>query len=247
MVIKRSNIFFLLLIVVSMWQFVSAVTLGNQTVYFEGVVSNSTIKIEQDTIVDSVVIDSGFAGIKFDNLRTFNSTFNNINVTYPAKLLFTNLVNSTVHFSNGSSFDVLGANNNINLSVAASENVTLSSIVDIIKPFITIHEPQPIQYNLSFVDLDVSANEPINTWKYSLDNGTTNTSFVPNTSITGLTNNFYYLTVFGTDFGDNINSSIVVFSIVLVPSQIVNSSVCRYRKFGYWNNELPFMKEANCL
>ncbi len=77
-------------------------------------------------------------------------------------------------------------------------------------PGITIYSPQNTTYFTSPIDLDVAANETIDTWWYSL-NGGSNTTFTPNITITpayGLNN----ITVYGNDSVGNIGSSTVWFT-----------------------------------
>ncbi len=83
--------------------------------------------------------------------------------------------------------------------------------LDIIPPIITITSPQNKTYNTTIIALNVSANEIISTWLYSL-NGGANVSFMPNTTITASqgANN---LTVYANDTAGNCNSSTVDFEV----------------------------------
>jgi hypothetical protein len=76
---------------------------------------------------------------------------------------------------------------------------------------ITIYSPQNITYsNVSQVDLQVSANETINTWWYSI-NGGSNTTFTPNTTI-NIANGSNILFVYANDTIGNVGQSSVSFT-----------------------------------
>ncbi|MFZ3169380.1 MAG: Ig-like domain-containing protein, partial [Candidatus Methanoperedens sp.] len=98
---------------------------------------------------------------------------------------------------------------------------TTASAPDTTSPIITIYSPQNTLYITTGVPLNVSANEVILTWLYSL-NGAPNITFTPNTTITALegTNN---LIVYATDTAGNWNSSTVTFSVSL--TGIINGIV----------------------
>ncbi len=83
--------------------------------------------------------------------------------------------------------------------------------VDTQLPTIYMQSPQNITYLNKTIDLNVSANEPISVWKYSI-NGTANVTFTPNTTITvsaGANN----ITVYANDSAGNMNSTIAYFTL----------------------------------
>jgi hypothetical protein len=87
------------------------------------------------------------------------------------------------------------------------------NVVDTTNPLITIHSPlDNATYTDSSVSLQVSSNEDA-TWNYSLDNGLTNTTFTPNTTLSSLANGDYNLSVYAADLSGNENSSVVSFTI----------------------------------
>jgi len=91
-----------------------------------------------------------------------------------------------------------------------SSEVTVYFSVDITLPTIYIAYPDNITYSNKQIDLNVSADEDIDTWKYSL-NSNSNVTFDPNTTITaaeGINN----ITVYANDTAGNLNSTTVYFS-----------------------------------
>jgi hypothetical protein len=72
-------------------------------------------------------------------------------------------------------------------TIASADYLPLTNnwtmIADITPPTITITSPQNISYSTTNIALDVSADEAIDTWWYSL-NGGSNATFTPNISIT---------------------------------------------------------------
>ena len=72
-------------------------------------------------------------------------------------------------------------------------------------------------YSANYVYLRVHSPDPdVNKWWYSLNSGS-NVSFIPNTTITGLSNGDYSLTVYVNDTAGNTNFSTVNFSIRISP------------------------------
>ncbi|MEM3399550.1 MAG: NosD domain-containing protein, partial [Candidatus Micrarchaeia archaeon] len=76
---------------------------------------------------------------------------------------------------------------------------------DTTPPTITIHSPENTTYTTQTIQLNVSADEDIDTWWYSL-NGGENTTFTPNTTITAVegVNN---LTVYANDTAGNVGEA----------------------------------------
>jgi len=90
-------------------------------------------------------------------------------------------------------------------------NHTSSTEPDFIPPIITITSPLNITYLITNIFLNVSANEDISIWNYSL-NGEHNVSFTPNTIIItpqGKNN----ITIYARDISGNWNSSTVLFTV----------------------------------
>lgn len=88
--------------------------------------------------------------------------------------------------------------------------------VDTTPPTITIYSPKNITYASSNIDLNVSANEAINTWWYSLDGGA-NTTFVPNITLTGLAEGQHQVIVYANDSVGNVGTSSVYFTVDTTP------------------------------
>ncbi len=95
------------------------------------------------------------------------------------------------------------------------QNGWLSIVEDWKLPTITSASPQNRTYTTTSIDLNVSADETIDIWMYNL-NSAGNTTFTPNTTITGgegLNN----IVVYATDTAGNTNSSTVHFTVDLPP------------------------------
>ncbi|MDP2672828.1 MAG: hypothetical protein Q8O84_03385 [Nanoarchaeota archaeon] len=103
--------------------------------------------------------------------------------------------------------DTSGNVNNTDVNSIAS-----ASTLDTTPPTITINSPTNKTYATTSINLSVSANEVINTWKYTLNSGATNTTFTPNTTIT-VSEGSNSLTVYANDSSNNVGSSNVNFSI----------------------------------
>jgi hypothetical protein len=133
-------------------------------------------------------------------------------------------INKTNLTDNSYYFRIWGNDSLGNLNVTEDREI----IVDTTPPYITIHSPQNITYNYVNIQLNVSVSEPVNTWWYSLNNGV-NTTFTPNTSITGAEgqNN---LIVYANDSVGNLNSSMVYFTVdtpptlIFIPPTLANNS-----------------------
>jgi hypothetical protein len=70
------------------------------------------------------------------------------------------------------------------------------------------------------------------------------------TNITALSSiAIYYLNISVNDTQNNLNSGVIWINITARPviPNGTGSALCRYRKFGYWNNKLPFFSEPNCI
>lgn len=96
-----------------------------------------------------------------------------------------------------------------------TESVWFSVQVDTIFPIITIHSPTNITYYASAIDLNMTANEVIDTWLYDLNSGG-NTTFTPNTTITAQEGS-NHLIVYANDTFGNMNSTDIYFTYLDVP------------------------------
>lgn len=87
-------------------------------------------------------------------------------------------------------------------------------VTDTTAPSIHVVSPAESEtYSANYIYLEVYSPDPdVHRWWYSL-NGGANVTFTPNTTISGLTNGNYSLTVFVNDTAGNINSTTVNFSV----------------------------------
>jgi len=99
------------------------------------------------------------------------------------------------------------------------------TIQDSIVPNITIDSPTETEYTSSTVNLQVSADEAIDTWWYSLNNGT-NTTFTPNTTLTSLTTGSYNLTIYANDSSNNLGNSSVSFNVSITATASCGDGTC---------------------
>ena len=125
------------------------------------------------------------------------------------------------------------------LTVNCSDSGWLSAVTNFeitinAAPIVTIQSPQNVTYNYSIIDLNVSADEPIDTWYYSLNEGG-NITFSPNSMIfaKGGSN---YLVVYANDTSGNINSSEVYFTVDLVEISVSESPIIDTDKTQYWES-----------
>lgn len=79
--------------------------------------------------------------------------------------------------------------------------------IDVTPPIITVHAPRNITINNSTVFLNTTASESIDTWQYSLNDGS-NTSFSPNTTVSVNRDDQHNITVWAKDRAGNWNRSI---------------------------------------
>jgi hypothetical protein len=110
------------------------------------------------------------------------------------------------------------------LSTSASVNYTFDLFnADATPPSLTIFNPTAAIYNSLILPLDVSANESVNTWWYTINN-TANTTFTPNSTLIFLTDGTKLLTIYANDTTGNIGSSQVTFDIdTHSPSIVIQS------------------------
>jgi len=103
-------------------------------------------------------------------------------------------------------------------------SIGLSEIfsVDNTEPNVTIIFPQDITFEVADIPLVVSADSEISLWEYSL-NGDSNTTFTPNTTVTGV-EGLNSIVVYATDLAGNVGSSVMDFTISLPrPSAVVTT------------------------
>ncbi len=101
----------------------------------------------------------------------------------------------------------------------------INAAIESLIPIITILFPiEGAVYSGTNIDLNVTANQVISAWVYSLNHGQTNVSFTPNTNInidgTGLIN----VTAYGTNSLNQVGNDTVTFTFILVEefSEVTN-------------------------
>jgi YVTN family beta-propeller protein len=122
------------------------------------------------------------------------------------------------------------ASNNVSVIETSSNTVTATVTVgtkpiafgifispggasDTTAPGIKISTPQEGKsYNTSTIALNVTADESIDTWQYSI-NGTANVTFTSNTTLSSLPDGNHNVTVYANDSAGNMGSALVNFSI----------------------------------
>ena len=117
--------------------------------------------------------------------------------------------------------DLLGGNHNVTVFANDSAGNVGSTLVnftiDTIAPTVTIDIPQELNnYSTSIIALNVSADETIVSWQYSI-NGSTNTTFTPNTTLPSLPDGNHNVTVYANDSAGNVGSIVVNFTIDTMP------------------------------
>ncbi|PSP68475.1 hypothetical protein BRC85_01065 [Halobacteriales archaeon QS_1_69_70] len=101
-----------------------------------------------------------------------------------------------------------------------SDNTT----VDTTAPAVTVAEPTDGEsYDASEVPLDVTADESVANWTYSLDGGA-NESFTPNATLSGLADGDHNVTVYAEDAAGNVRPEAVDFTVDTVAPTVPNES-----------------------
>lgn len=112
--------------------------------------------------------------------------------------------NATADLDDGVYEYYVRAQNPYHLATQSERNVT----IDTTAPTITITSPEPQQYNTTTITLDVSADESIASWYYSI-NGSTNVSFTPGDTIS-LNDGTYEIILYAIDLAGNVGSNSVI-------------------------------------
>ncbi len=156
------------------------------------------------------------------NSDSFNFTYNetNLNCSWYSIDDGSNTTSCSITGSEWSGTLSIASDGQHNITVwandsAGNENSTiLLWMRDTAKPPVFVVFPQNNSiYNYSTLNLNVSSNGTEDGWRYNL-NGTGNTSFEPNTTITAA-ENVNNITVYVNDTANNINSTIVYFTVDL--------------------------------
>lgn len=112
-------------------------------------------------------------------------------------------------------------------------NVTYFSFIDNV-PDITIYSPnnETFIYGLH-IPLDVSASEPMSTWRYSV-NGNPNVTFVPNATLSGygLLQGYNQISVCANDTTGNWNCSSALFNVTIIVGNLTITLALYYPPYA---------------
>lgn len=143
-------------------------------------------------------------------------------------------------FSSINEIQISGGNETIESYAALTDILVLSESGDTSPPSVTIVSPANTSYTTVSIHLNVSANETIDSWWYSL-NGGANTSFSPNTTITAQ-EGYNNITVYANDSANNIGSSTVYFTVdTTAPTVSIHSPTAT----TYSTSSVPLNVSAN--
>jgi len=128
-----------LLLLMLLLPLVSAVTLEKETQIHESETGGAIIQVWQDTVADVWQANETYGGIIINNLKTFNSTFINKNLTNPSKMKFIDMNSVTVFYTNGTHHTYSGTNFVLSITIPAAANATLATDVPPTQPSTTIY------------------------------------------------------------------------------------------------------------
>ncbi len=165
--------------------------------------SVSVIDTSTNTVTATVTVGTNPRGVAVNPAGTrvyvLNYNSNNVSVIDTS----TNTVTATV---------TVGTN-----PIAFGIFISPGGASDTTAPGIKISTPQEGKsYNTSTIALNVTADESIDTWQYSI-NGTANVTFTSNTTLSSLPDGNHNVTVYANDSAGNIGSAIVNFTIDTTP------------------------------
>ncbi|MBN2014476.1 MAG: DUF2341 domain-containing protein, partial [Candidatus Altiarchaeota archaeon] len=164
----------------------------------------SSGNLSQNWIAANVTALDGGVGLDTIKLTLWNSTGgivqSNTSQTSPLFVNLTSLLEGT-YYLNATANDTFE-----HTSTTETNTITL----DTTKPTIILQSPENITYNTTLINLNVSADDIIDTWWYSLNSGT-NITFTPNTTIIAEYGS-NHLIVYANDTAGNENSSEIYFS-----------------------------------
>lgn len=173
--------------------------------------------------VDNVNITAYNSSGGFEFTTTTNSTGSTdkqaITEYYRSASETTYYSNYTIIATNGT----FSANHSYNVSLELNnlDDYFTLEIFESTPPTITIASPTNITYNATnIIDLNVSANEEIDTWWYSNDSGATNKTFTPNQTYIWEYGN-HILFVWANDTTGNIGEQNVSFTVVDITSPVI--------------------------
>lgn len=153
-------------------------------------------------------------------LNSVTEEFNNVNSSFNTNQGNNYWTNHTALSDGTYNFQAFAEDTSGNINNTQERTVTLDTTV----PTVNIVSPENITYNTSEVDLNVTSDEAIDTWKYSLDGGA-NQTFTPNTTINGLSDASHTVDVYATDSAGNTGSASQTFTVDTTTYIQINESV----------------------
>lgn len=241
---------------------------GNDIFFYYAQACNIYGNCANSSVGEDLLQVGGLAPISADVMIPANLSYRGIiNITYspslspndfPIILYNISLVNpdfgfnQTIILNNSPNLDYTFDSTTVpdaqyRIQVEACDNQSLCSngfsevfTVDNTNPSVTIYSPQNINYTIINIPLQVSANEPISLWEYSL-NGATNQTFSPNTTIMA-SQGANTIVVYATDNIGNTGSLSIGFfedsvAPFITPNSPVNGSTSN-NSFIFWNVSL---------
>lgn len=207
----------------------------NISIYIDGILENTTGTGILGNIDDISTLKIGgdpewgntyFSGT-IDEVKLWNRALSpeEINASYDAGTY--RLENNFTNLDSGI-YEYIAYVQNLTGNIDSTEIRTIT--IDTIPPTITIYSPENTTYSdITQIDLNVSANETIDSWNYSL-NGGANMSFNPNTTINVISgqNN---ITVWANDTIGNIGSTTVYFYVANTSIIVTYSTGTDYLTF----------------
>lgn len=150
------------------------------------------------------------------NGTIFDTNETTVNATR-TMLTAANLTNSSLPLTDDDYTVIVSCNDTVNTGNSSAITIT----IDATRPNITISQPTPENFTILTLELNVSADEAIDTWFYELD-GAANVTFTPNITV-NFGEGFHDLIVFGNDSANNIGSDSVSFNIDTPPDLFIFS------------------------
>ncbi|MFH1308045.1 MAG: hypothetical protein ABIH72_04290, partial [archaeon] len=181
-----------------------------------GNVNSTSVSFVIDTIPPYV------AWVTPENGTRYNQTNIIINLNFSSDVSYVGWYNGSSNLTYTVPVSINLATNNYTFYAYANDsagNINFSRVdfevtLDETPPLIIIQHPLPTTYSIFTLDLNVSSTETNpDTWWYTLDNGNTNTSFIPNTTITASAGN-NLLIVYLNDTSGNTGFASVSFTIL---------------------------------
>jgi len=199
--IQQNKVMKLLIILIFILSFAPIVASAAPFAYITNYGSNtvSVIDTSSNTVTATVTVGTGHYGVAVNPAGT--------------RVYVANVNSNTVSVIDTSSNTVTATVTVESMPFAFGIFISPGGASDTTAPGITISTPQEGKsYSTSTIALNVTADESIVTWQYSI-NGTANVTFTPNITLPGLPDGNHNVTVYANDSAGNIGSALVNFSI----------------------------------